>query len=327
MSEGHTILSVMSPLSLPETRRVAGIVTTAELLAAGNTEDEIKTLLRRGDLIRLRRGAYARGPEGREYLALVNGERLLGLAAALAIAGPAAAASHSSAAYLHGIDLLGKPGPAFVTSPPERGGRGLPGIQVSRARLPAAHVTTAGRLRVTTPARTVVDLARTLELRDGVVCADSALQRRLTTKAELQSVLATCARWRGARQAAEVIEFADGRAESPLESLARLAFRDSGLPPPALQVWLGGTVEPIGRVDFYWRKYWTIAEVDGALKYADPDRARAQLRRDSLLRDDGFEVVHFTWEQITTAPEAVAASIRRAFRRGVRNATRPGRPA
>jgi hypothetical protein len=64
----------------------------------------------------------------------------------------------------------------------------------------------------------------------------------------------------------------------------------------------------------------------GAIKYADPDRARAQLRCDSLLRDDGFEVVHFTWQQITQAPELVAASVRKAFRRGVRNAElrRPG---
>ena len=71
---------------------------------------------------------------------------------------------------------------------------------------------------------------------------------------------------------------------------------------------------------FYWKQYRTIAEVDGALKYADPDRARAQLRRDSLLRDDGFEVVHFTWQQITQTPEQVALSIRKAFRRGARNA-------
>ena len=94
------------------------------------------------------------------------------------------------------------------------------------------------------------------------------------------------------------------------------------MPPPELQVWLGGTVEPIGRVDFYWKQYRTIAEVDGAIKYADPQRARAQLRRDSLFRDEGFEVVHFTWQQITRTPEHLAASIRTAFRR---NTTR--RPA
>jgi hypothetical protein len=51
-----------------------------------------------------------------------------------------------------------------------------------------------------------------------------------------------------------------------------------------------------------------------------PDRARAQLRRDSLLRDDGFEVAHFTWQQITQTPCLVAVSIRKAFRRGTGDA-------
>ena len=73
------------------------------------------------------------------------------------------------------------------------------------------------------------------------------------------------------------------------------------------------------RFDFYWRSYQTIAEVDGALKYdgADgPNRARQQLRRDMLLREDGYEVAHFTWDQITGTPQRVAASIRAAFERG-----------
>ena len=67
----------------------------------------------------------------------------------------------------------------------------------------------------------------------------------------------------------EVVEFTDQRAESPLESIARVALRDCGLPPPDLQVWLGGVVEPGGRVDFYWKRYRTVAEVDGDLKYQD----------------------------------------------------------
>ena len=71
-----------------------------------------------------------------------------------------------------------------------------------------------------------------------------------------------------------MVDFADALAESPLESIARVVFRDCGLPVPSLQAWLGGTTEPVGRVDFYWKKYRTVAEVDGAIKYADPLRAR-----------------------------------------------------
>jgi very-short-patch-repair endonuclease len=120
--------------------------------------------------------------------------------------------------------------------------------------------------------------------------------------------------------ATDVVEFADGLAESVLESIARAVFRDGGLPQPALQVRIGGD-QFIGRVDFLWKRYRTIAEVDGAMKYADPRRARAQLRRDKQLREAGYEVVHFDWREITSEPDMVIASIRAAFRRG----RQPGR--
>ena len=60
-----------------------------------------------------------------------------------------------------------------------------------------------------------------------------------------------------------------------------------------------------------------VGEADGAVKYADPARAMAQLERDTRLRAAGFEVVHFTWREITRTPDQVAATIRTAFRRGV----------
>ena len=320
----------MSAPKLPDKGRIAGIVTTAELTASGMSDCRIRTLVNRGDLYQVARGVYADGAKARDRLRFPDGSQLLTLAGAVAAGGSSAVVSHQSAAYLHAIDLLGKPDQMVVlTVPVSRGWTARAGVKLHAATVPAEQITSAFGLAVTTPARTVIDLARTLEFRAGVVSADSALRRKLVTKPDLHAVLATCSQWRGARRAADVIEFSDGRAESPLESIARVAFADCGLPPPELQVWLGGTTEPIGRVDFYWRKYWTIAEVDGALKYdgADgPRRVTLQLERDALLREDGYEVVHFTWDQISNSPQRVAASIRVAFQRGVRNATRPGRP-
>jgi len=49
-----------------------------------------------------------------------------------------------------------------------------------------------------------------------------------------------------------------------------------------------------------------------ALKYADPDRARQQLRRDAGLRDAGFEVVHISWAELTVAPDQVIRAIKAA---------------
>jgi very-short-patch-repair endonuclease len=108
-------------------------------------------------------------------------------------------------------------------------------------------------------------------------------------------------------------------AESVLESIARVVFRDCGLPPPELQVWVGGA-EVVGRVDFLWRRFWTVAEVDGLMKYRNPAQAVMQLERDKRLRDAGYEVVHFSWQEITENPAYVATAMRSAFKRGYRPA-------
>lgn len=319
MSVAQAILSRMAPPLTPRTGRIAQIVTTAELLAAGWSRDQIRDSARRGDLLVVRRGIYAEGPHARKLLSLSGGEELLaiGAAAALAGVGTGAVVSHQSAAYLHKIRLVGRRKPTVhLTRAPGKDLHAPAGIRLHTAMLPSQHVVARLGLSVTTPARTVVDLTRTLPFRAGVVAADSAMHQRLTTRDELLSVLAGCSRWRGAAMAADVIAFADGRSESPLESIARVVFRDCGLPSPKLQALLG-TADEIVRVDFFWDQYLTVVEVDGALKYADPERARAQLARDSWLRSLGYEVVHFTWEEITTMPELVAARIREAFRRGM----------
>jgi hypothetical protein len=114
-------------------------------------------------------------------------------------------------------------------------------VHLHIAALPPDHVTTREGIRLTSVARTVVDLARASSFRCGVVVADSALRSNQTSKAELQSVITDCARWPGISRL--VVEFADGRSESVLESISRVAFRDQGLPAPELQVWVGGDDE------------------------------------------------------------------------------------
>ncbi len=276
-------------------------------------------MAKRGLLIPFGRGVYARSDFASKYLALDDGEHLLRALASLAVSGPGAVVSHRSAAQLYHIDLLGRPGPQVtLTRPPARGSHSRKGIHLHLADFRANTSRHRPASPLTTAARTVVDLAREMNLWAGVVAADSALHRNLTTKDELRAVLAACRQWRGIRRARHVVEFADKRSESPLESIARVVFRDCGLPPPELQVRLGGVAEPVGRVDFYWKQHRTVAEVDGDLKYKDPARAKAQLKRDSLLRSDGYEVVHFDWQEVTGSPDYVAAMVREAFRRGAR---------
>jgi hypothetical protein len=177
-------------------------------------------------------------------------------------------------------------------------------------------VTARNGVTITSVARTVVDLARMGSFAEGVVVADSALRAGKTTVAEVERVIADCGQWPGVKRARRVAAFSDGRSESALESIGRVAFAEHGLPPPELQVWVGAAeLGMVGRADFLWAKYRTIAEADGAAKYTNPRRAIAQLDRDARLRDAGFEVVHFTWDEMTMAPWQVAARIRAAFSR------------
>jgi predicted transcriptional regulator of viral defense system len=314
------MLSAMAAHVFDDSWRLVGIATTASLLAGGLSRAQIDTAVRRGSLSKLGRGVYADAAVADQYLQAQGGDQLLRVLAGLAVAGPGAVVSHQSAARLYGVDLLGKAGGSItLTGPPARGRHSRPGIRLHAACLPQAHVSTAYKFPITTPARTVVDLARELSFRGGVVAADSALHGKLTSEQELTQVIASCRRWRGVARAAAAVDFADNRAESPLESIARIVFHEAGLPPPELQAWLGSESELVGRVDFYWAEYRTIVEVDGELKYGlDPHRARQQLERDRLLREAGYEVLHFDWNQIVRSPDLVIAAIRQAFKRGAR---------
>ena len=279
----------------------------------------MQRLVRRGTLVRLVHGGYAPATLVAAQSGGREGEHRALASAAVAVAGPGFVVSHHSAALIHGLDLLGQGARGLVALTHAPGGTsrrtGRPGGRLHIAALPVGHVVTRHGVPVTSVARTVVDLARSCPFPAGVVVADSALHTGQTTKAELESVIMACARWPGLRAARRVAGFSDARSESPLESLSRVAFRDQGLPPPDLQVWVGDDIDMIGRADFLWRDHHTIAEADGAIKYADPSRAMAQLERDKRLREAGFEVVHFTWQEITRMPDEVAASIRVAFRR------------
>jgi Protein of unknown function (DUF559) len=273
--------------------------------------------VQRGVLVPVGRGVYAR-----TKVATPRGEQALQVAAALAVGKPGAVGSHHSAAVIHGLDLLDRPlRETAVTHPPGLGsGTRRPGVRVHVAALPDGHVTVTRGVRVTSVARTVVDLARTSPFQSGVVVADSALRTKQTTKAELKAVIEACARWPGLRRASQVVKFSDGKSESVLESISRVALREQGIPPPELQEWVGGNGRWLGRVDFLWRRYATIGEADGAVKYASPNQAVAQLRRDRDLRAVGFQVVHFTWDEIVRAPHQVAAELRAAFQRGAKAA-------
>jgi predicted transcriptional regulator of viral defense system len=291
------------------------VVTAHGWHAAGVSPKKLRTLTGSGALVRIRQGVYAT----RSAVDWAAGDpvrnHVLQVIAARTWAGQDAVASHHSAAVLHRLDLLKSPpsGTVTVTLPAQRrwSRPQAAGVVFRSADLPPEHLTRLYNLPVTTPARTVIDLARTLPFMEAVVVADSALHAEKTTTPELRRTLDSCARWPGVTRARRVVAFADERAGSALESAARVVFDEFGLDPPELQV----TIHLPGHAflaDFFWRDPGVIAEADGLAKYADRGDLAGQFQRDRLLRDAGYKVVHFTWRELFKTPALVITRIRQA---------------
>ncbi len=288
---------------------------TAEWRASGLTVGQMRTLVRSGDLVRVRTGVYATRTAITSAKDDQRRGHILQVAAVVAAVGRETVVSHQSAAVIHRIDLLNHQQELVtLTRPPARRGSRpkSDGILFHAAGLPPEHVAKLFGMRVTTAARTVVDLARASPFMAAVVAADAALRADKTTKAELTHVCDACGQWPGVTRAREVVRFSDGGAESVLESCARVVFRQLGLEPPELQVTIHGDAFAF-RVDFCWPRHRTIAEADGLAKYADRKDILEQFRRDRLLREAGYKVVHFTWRELFETPAAVVARVRAAF--------------
>lgn len=184
-------------------------------------------------------------------------------------------------------------------------------------------------LPMTTPARTVVDLARHLPLREALVAVDHALET-MVTRAELDEVLDRQRGWPGVRRAKAAIALGDPRAESALESIARAVFAEAGIPPPVLQArfWDGHQWMP-ERTDFWWPQFRTHAEADGLAKFEAASAAerrrlhRAAFHREQRLAARGAELVRFGWEDAVNEPAELVRRMWQAFARGIRRGGGP----
>ncbi|MFD0365442.1 hypothetical protein ACFQZZ_28735 [Nocardia sp. GCM10030253] len=162
-------------------------------------------------------------------------------------------------------------------------------------------------LHVTSAARTIVDLARTVPFEQAIVVGDAALRMSTTTRDELAEQLDR-ARHRSGRPAAQrVVDFLDGRSESVGESRSRVALRQSDLPAPELQARIIGLdATTMARVDFLWPELGVIGEFDGMVKYHKEmrgDRLPEQVvieekAREDALRALGWIVVRWTWQDL-----------------------------
>lgn len=224
--------------------------------------------------------------------------------------------SHRSAALLHGLPLYNRPPerPELTVEP--RGTGRARGADVHRARLAAEDVDMVNGVPVTNVARTVVDLARSASLHDAVVAGDAALNLRLASPCDIARTADSCRGWPGIKRARRALRLLDGRAESPLESVSRVAVVRLNLPAPELQAVIrteSGWV--LGRTDFYWDDTGVAGEADGRSKYTDRAVLNLEKDRQENLEDTRLAVARWGW-RVAHRDGLLRAKLLGAFDRG-----------
>ncbi|MEV6272060.1 hypothetical protein AB0L64_33160 [Kribbella sp. NPDC051936] len=207
--------------------------------------------------------------------------------------------SHQSAAVLHGLPTWGLDLSRIHVTRPAKRTRSDKITTVHRSPIGAEEITQVDDIRVTSPARSIVETACTTSYEVGVVLADAALHLELTTPDELIAAADRHKHWPGSPRAKAAALFADGLSESVGESRTRVLMANAGIPAPRLQVEIrdqDGRL--IGRVDFLLFGN-RIVEFDGAQKYgADAHTVIAEKWREDRLRALGYEMVRVGWADL-----------------------------
>lgn len=293
---------------------------TTELYERGLAKYDLMRLVRIGELERVRRGVYS-DPLGHGVPATDRHLRLV--AAAVPLLDQETVVSHGSAAILHGLPGWVAPdGPVHVTRPRPGGGQRRRLIHLNTAPLAPSDIAQIGEVRATSLARTVLDLGRTTRFWQAVASGDRALAQGLDPD-ELQAGLLRMTRWPGVRAARRTCAMLDGRSESVGESFSRVRFVEQAIPAPQLQYEVYDEAgHLLARSDFGWEEQRTLGEFDGKVKYGQllrsgqlgTDVLFAEKRREDALRDRGWQVVRWTWDDLQH-PEVLRERLLRAFDR------------
>ncbi|MGR6740602.1 hypothetical protein ACU6RU_01015 [Microbacterium sp. F1-18] len=298
-----------------------------DLLEAGESERSIARSVRDGIRVHVRRGWYVDRPAFDELYA-EDAHLLHVISVAHDVRGEAVV-SHESAGVLHGLDLYRvRPARVHLTTAP--GARVSSGPDAFRHCTPldAHDIVEVNGIRCTSLARTIFDVARTMTPEAALVMADRADRIWFDRtggdpddwRNAMAARIARAGGARGIRRARWVTGFADGRAESTLESVSRFRLHQRGFRSIRIQVPIAG---PRGsgwyRVDFGLDDAEAWGECDGAGKYLDTDlragRPAEQIALDEKRREDwirgttGRRLVR--WEaRHVTSPAALAARLR-----------------
>lgn len=170
--------------------------------------------------------------------------------------------------------------------------------------LPPWHRTTRFRVPTVDATYAAIDIARHNGAVAGLVAADfvlhSGVHREVMAKLTTDMV-----NYPGIETARWVVQAADDRVESPLETLGRLVFLTNRREPPLSNVWIRVGARRY-RVDHLLPETGVVVEADGAIKYNNrPDAAKIvtdEKNRERDLRSAGFEIVRYNWDLAISRP-------------------------
>ena len=274
--------------------RQHGVVSRAQLRELGLTDNGIARRVGAGGLDRLHTGVYAVG-----HTAL--GARGRWMAAVLA-GGPAAALSHASAAALWELRTV-DPAIAHVTVP-RTGSRARRGLWIHRSgTLGDGDVTTRHGIPVTTPGRTILDLAATLSDRELQRVLEQAQVMRLVS---VPALVALAEARRAARLARALEDHTPGSTltRSELEERFLALCAAHGLPRPEVNARVAGL-----EVDFLFAAQRVVVETDGWRFHGHRAAFERDRRRDAALTRAGYRALRFTHDQVVREPRSVAATV------------------
>jgi hypothetical protein len=220
------------------------------------------------------------------------------------------AVSHWSAAWLWGFAASG---PREVEVTVAARGNRRQGLCVHRVwSLPGPELTERERIPITSPARTLLDVASTSSAMNLKRVVDRARRRGKLDLDEIDAVLAR----RGASYGAQRLRDALRIYRQPVADRARseLLFLDAvarvGLPAPSINTFVAGC-----EIDAYWEQERFAVEVDGWEAHGD----RAAFENDRLRQEDlklaGIDSVRIAAARLEREPQAVAVRLRRLLER------------
>jgi hypothetical protein len=280
--------------------RAHGVVSRAELLAAGVTVQEITERIRKGVLIPVYRGVYRVGHTARsveaDYMAAVKA------------AGTDALLSGLAAAHLWRLTKGESPPPEITASREKR----IPGIVTHHCRQ-LSHVdrTRWRGIPITRVPRTIVDIAARLDEDELARVCHEAVVKYGTTPRRIEAVLNRKPNAPGARKLRRVIHGDVRVTLSRLESRFLERLREEGLPLPVTNRPAGGRY-----VDCRWPDYSLTVELDSYRFHNSRHswKRDRQREREAYARGDDFR--RYTWDDVFEEPRQMLTELRKLLSTG-----------